>query len=164
MTGMRRRLVVSAFGCAVALVACAAGAQPELPKTVAADLKAVADQCREVGGKANTANAIRQVDLNGDAKTDFVLYVGSVHCDAGASFYGDREKSVTVYVGDGKGGAVSAFNGWVFDAKIEGTGAAAKLWLTVSGAECGSRPPPISRARTSATARSSGTRRRRSST
>jgi hypothetical protein len=45
-----------------------------------------------------------------------------------------------VYVGDGAGGAVDAFSDSVFGAELEGAGAAAKLWLTVSGKQCG-KPP-----------------------
>ena len=50
------------------------------------------------------------VDLNGDGNQDFVLNVGAVGCDGAASIYGDREKGVTVYAGDAKGGAVAAFS------------------------------------------------------
>jgi hypothetical protein len=67
-----------------------------------------------------------------------VLYVGDANC--AESVYGDREKGVTVYVGDGKGGAVAAFNDAVFGAKLEGTGASVKLWLSVSGVQCGKKP------------------------
>ncbi len=47
---------------------------------------------------------------------------------------------VSVYVGDGAGGAKQAFSDWVYGAKIEGTGASAKLWLTVTAEGCG-KPP-----------------------
>lgn len=113
---------------------------PKLPAAVAGDLDAMEAQCREAGGKPVTDAAIKRADLNGDGKEDFVLDVGSINCDGAASIYGDREKGVTVYVGDGSGGATNAFNGWVFGATIEGSGAAAKLWLTVSGEACGTKP------------------------
>ena len=96
--------------------------------------------CREVGGKPSTSDAVTRVDLNGDGKEDFVLNVGNVNCEGAASVYGDREKGVMVYAGDGKGGAAVAFNDPVYGAKIEGGGASAKLWLTVSGAGCGKKP------------------------
>ena len=83
---------------------------PQLPAAVAAALQSVADQCTGVGGKPLTADAVKRVDLTGDGMDDFVLDVGSVNCDGAASIYGDREKGVTVYVGDGKGGATSAFS------------------------------------------------------
>lgn len=140
-------LVVAAVGCSIAIVTAQAAepaakpaAQAALPATVAADLKSVADVCSEVGGKPMTADAVRRVDLNGDGKEDFVLDVASINCDGAASIYGDREKGVTVYVGDGAGGAVVAFTDSVFGTKIEGTGPAAKVWLTVSGTQCGKKP------------------------
>jgi hypothetical protein len=129
---------------AVAAPAAAPAAQPaaeqNLPAAVAKDLKAVAEQCREVGGKPVTTDAVKRVDLTGDGREDFVLDVGSVICDGAASIYGDREKSVSVYVADAAGGAAPAFGDAVFAVKIEGTGPAAKLWLTVSGAQCGKKP------------------------
>jgi hypothetical protein len=117
-----------------------AGQGAVLPAAVAADLEAVAAMCRDVGGTPLTKDAVTRVELNGDASEDFVLYVGSVNCDGAASVYGDREKGVTVYAGDGKGGAAAAFSDAVYGAKVEGSGAAAKLWLTVSGAQCGKKP------------------------
>jgi hypothetical protein len=142
---MRYLRVTLAFLCwiGVAAVQAAEPAKPgdrALPATVAADLESVASMCREAGGKPATADAVKRVDLNGDGSDDFVLNVGDVNCDGAASIYGDREKGVTVYAGDGKGGAAAAFNEPVYGAKIEGTGAAAKLWLTVSGAQCGKKP------------------------
>ena len=38
------------------------------------------------------------------------------------------------------GAATSAFTDSAYDAKLEGTGPAARLWLTVSGAQCGKKP------------------------
>jgi hypothetical protein len=142
---MRYLEAILASACWIGVVAAQAAepakpAEPALPATVAADLESIANMCGEVGGKPSTADAVKRVDLNGDASEDFVLYVGNVNCDGAASVYGDREKGVTVYTGDGKGGAVSAFNEQVYGMKIEGSGAAAKLWLTVSGAQCGKKP------------------------
>jgi hypothetical protein len=124
------------------LFSCAAvhAATPPLPAVVAKALKETAAICTEVGGKPNTSQAIKRADLNGDGIEDYVLDVGSVGCEGAASVYGDREKGVIVYVGDGKGGAKEAFNGMSYGATLEGSGAAAKLWLTVSGGSCG-KPP-----------------------
>jgi hypothetical protein len=113
---------------------------PKLPAVVAADLKGIAAECTGAGGKALTADAVKRADLNGDGKEDYVLDVGSINCDGAASIYGDREKGVTVYVGDGAGGAKNAFSDWVYGATIEGAGPAARLWLTVSGQQCGKKP------------------------
>jgi hypothetical protein len=118
----------------------ALAAAPKLPATVAADLKSIAGECSSVGGTPKTDDAVKIVDLNGDGKEDYVLDVGSIQCDGAASIYGDRTKMVSVYVGDGAGGAKQAFSEWVYGASIEGSGASAKLWLTVSGQQCG-KPP-----------------------
>lgn len=115
-------------------------APPPLPAMVVADLKATAAECTDVGGVAKTENAVKRVDLNGDGKQDYVLDVGSIQCDGAPSIYGDRDKSVTIYAGDGAGGARSAFKEWAYEAKLEGSGQAAKLWLTVMGKNCGSKP------------------------
>ena len=144
---MRYLLVMLANLCWIS-VATAQAAEPPtkpgqaapLPTVVAADLESVAGLCREVGGTPLAKDAVTRVDLNGDGNEDFVLYVGSVNCDGAASVYGDREKGVTVYAGDGKGGAAAAFNEPVYGTKIEGSGASVKLWLTVSGAQCGRKP------------------------
>lgn len=135
----RTRLSIVALVSFAAVAAHAAGPDA-LPAAVAAAVKSVADVCTEVGGKPLTADAVKRADLNGDGKPDFVLDVGSVNCEGAASVYGDREKGVLVYVGDGAGGAKEAFNGSVYGARIEGAGPAAKLWLTVSGAQCGKKP------------------------
>ena len=144
---MRMTLCTTSLSLAIcSTLALAAGtpqkptAAAKLPATVAGDLDAMAEQCREAGGKPLTDAAIKRADLNADGKEDFVLDVGSINCDGAASIYGDREKGVTVYVGDGNGGATNAFSEWVFGATIEGTGPAAKLWLTVSGEACGKKP------------------------
>jgi len=122
------------------LCAVAYGAPPKLPAAVSADLAAIASECTGVGGKAHTHEAVKRADLNGDGKEDYVLDVGSIGCEGAASIYGDRQKGVTVYVGDGAGGARNAFSAWVYGATLEGTGPAARLWLTVSGEACGKRP------------------------
>jgi hypothetical protein len=124
------------------LFCCIAGqaAAPPLPAVVAKAAKETAAICSEVGGKADTSNAVKRADLNGDGIEDYVLDVGAVNCDGAASIYGDREKGVIVYVGDGKGGATEAFNDMSYGMTIEGAGPAAKLWLTVSGQSCG-KPP-----------------------
>ena len=112
----------------------------QTPAVVAAALKDVAVLCTDAGGKALTEQAVKRADLNADGKEDYVLDVGSVGCDGAASIYGDREKLVTVYVGDGKGGAKQAFSELAYGMKIEGAGPAAKVWLSVSGASCGKKP------------------------
>lgn len=114
-----------------------AGAVAPLPPVAAKALQEIAAVCTESGGKARTDDAVKRVDLNGDGHEDYVLDVGSVVCDGAASVYGDRAKGVLVYAGDGKGGGQQVFNDMTYGTRIEGTGPAARLWLTVSGGACG---------------------------
>ena len=135
-----RVAVIVALAIGVRVAPTAVYAADSLPAAVAAGLKEIASMCSEAGGKPNTSSAVKRADLNADGHEDFVLDVGAIECEGAASIYGDREKVVTVYLGDGKGGAVSAYTDSVFGAKIEGSGADAKLWLTVSGERCGKKP------------------------
>jgi len=139
---MRISKPVLTGGAAALCVGMAAASPPQTPAAVATALKEVAGICTEAGGNALTDDAVKRADLNGDGNEDYVLDVGSVNCDGAAGVYGDREKGVMVYVGDGKGGAKQALNDVVYGVKIEGTGPAAKLWLTVSGQQCGKKPAP----------------------
>jgi len=45
-----------------------------------------------------------------------------------------------VYAGDGSRRASKAFADVAYDAQIQGTGKDAKLWLSVSGMNCGKKP------------------------
>lgn len=130
--------IAATFGSAI-LCTTALAAPPKLPATVAADLKEVAAECTGVGGRPVTDQAVRQADLNGDGKGDFVLFFGWINCEGAASVYGDRAKGVYVYAGDGSGGAQRAFQESAYDVQVEGTGPAAKVWLTVSGGLCGQK-------------------------
>lgn len=133
-------IVVAATGSWIFCGPAAIAGPPKTPAVVATDLAAIAAECTGVGGKALTNGAIKRVDLNGDGKEDYVLDVGSIQCEGAASAYGDRAKGVTVYVGDGADGAKSAFSDWVYAIRIEGTGPAARLWLSVAGQQCGRKP------------------------
>jgi len=116
----------------------------ELPEAVATALAAVAEECTGVGGTPHTQNAVRRIDLNGDAVDDFVLYTGWIDCENAVSIYGDRQKALTVFAGDGAGaGAAIAFADAVYDAALESADDGMRLWLTTSGAGCG-RPPAAS--------------------
>ena len=129
--------LVAALG---ALAPVAAAAETGVPAAVAKELEETAKMCSEVGGKPKTAGAVKRADLSGDGKEDFVLDVASIDCEGAASVYGDREKGVSVYAGDGAGGATLVFRDSVYGVAIERAGAEAKLWLTVSDPQCGRRP------------------------
>jgi hypothetical protein len=108
-----------------------------LPPPVAAVLAALTDECTRVDGIPHAENAVQRADLNADGTEDFVLYAGWIVCENAWSIYGDREKALTVFAGDGDGGAAEAFADLVYDAKIETQGAAAQLWLSTSAERCG---------------------------
>lgn len=125
---------------AVLLSFLSATCEAALPAAVATALEAWADECAGVDGKPETANAVKRIDLNGDGREDFVLFTGWIHCVGAASIYGDREKSLTVFVEDDQGGVQPAFSDWVYDVTIEGTGTDRKLWLSTIAERCG-KPP-----------------------
>lgn len=140
---MRKRTCALA-GVAVSFVFVvpAVRAAAPVPGVVAKALQETAAICTEVGGTPDTSQAVKRADLNGDGLEDFVLDVGGIVCNGAASVYGDRAKDVSVYVGDGKGGARQAFGGSAYAITLEGTGSSARLWLTVSGGSCGKPPAP----------------------
>lgn len=158
---MANRLVQIAAACVLlALAACArtptdppaatgtppsaapATALAPLPAVVATARDSIAAECSGVGGTPHTEHAVHRADLNGDGHEDYVLYTGWIDCENAASIYGDRTKFLAVYTGDGRGGAIESFTDWAYDAKLEGDGAATKLWLTVAGDSCGRPPAP----------------------
>ena len=128
----------------VSTLACSfvfAASPPQAPAMVAKALQEWTTMCTDAGGKAHTDDAVKRVDLNGDGKEDYVLDVGSIHCDGAASIYGDREKAVYVFAGDGKGGAREPFvASGALRRPVEGTARPAKLWLAVTRRSCG-KPP-----------------------
>jgi hypothetical protein len=111
-----------------------------LPAAVAEGLREFTDMCRDVGGNPDTGEAITRVDLNGDGHADYVLDVGGIQCQGAWSIFGDRMKPVTVYAGDGNGGARLAFSSQAFGSTVEGSGSEARLWLSVYSELCGKRP------------------------
>lgn len=138
---MRTASVFAGASCALILGPAAFGAAPKWPAAVASDLEAIAQECTGVGGKAVTSDAVRRADLNGDGHDDYVFFVGWIICEGAASIYGDRAKMVQLYAGDAQGGAAaSTFAQLAYDVRLEGSGAAAKAWLTVSGMQCGKKP------------------------
>lgn len=118
----------------------AAATVSPLPATVATALASIATECSAVGGTPHTERAVQRADLNADGREDYVLFTGWIDCENAASIYGDRAKSLALFTGDGQADAAETFADWTYDAVIEGDGTAARLWLTVTGEQCG-RPP-----------------------
>lgn len=136
---MRTTMMVVATATLATSFASGAASAP-LPAAVKKDLADIVSMCTDAGGKARTDQAVQRVDLTGDGKEDYVVDTNLVVCEGAASVYGDRAKGILVYVGDGTGGAKSVWSGSVYGSRIEGTGTSAKLWLGVSGGDCG-KPP-----------------------
>lgn len=125
---------------ALALLMSCAAATATLPAAVDVELKAIADVCREVGGKPDVSGATLRADLTADGTLDYVVDVGAARCEGAASIYGDREKGVSIFVTDAKGKAFKAFSDSSFSVRLETAGKASKLWLTVMGRSCGKAP------------------------
>jgi len=121
----------------IPLMACAQSSGGDLPPTVAAAVASLAEVCTAAEGKPLTDDAVRVADLNGDAVDDFVVYAGWMVCENAWSVFGDREKILMVYAGDGRGGAPEAYVDSVFDAAIETTPEGSALWLGVMAEACG---------------------------
>ncbi len=113
---MRPILVVCVACCSIAAAMTEAATPPgelatpaRLPAIVAASLKNLDNNWREVGGNTLNGAAVTRVALNADGREDFVVDAGSADCDGAASIYGDLEKGIAVYVDDGMGGATENF-------------------------------------------------------
>ncbi len=140
----------ASFGIAIAAAMCAGSISPALaegakdptPAIVTAAVREIERTCQEVGGKPITTGVVTAADLTADGVVDYLVDLAGADCDGAASIYGDRDKGVWVYVGDGRGGAAMAHTESVYGARLEGTGRAARLWLTVAGADCGKPPAP----------------------
>lgn len=113
----------------------AAGAP--LPRVVAAQVQALVASCREVDGKPELAGLVQRADLNGDGREDYVVDVAGMVCVGAWSVFGDRAKDLSVYAGDGRGGAALAFSEPVFGTRLEPAPRGTQLWLTVMGQACG---------------------------
>lgn len=118
----------------------ARAAEPGLPAAVAAELQTFTDMCRDAEGRPDTRQAVKRLDLNGDGIEDYLLDVAGISCEGAWSIFGDRAKAVSVFVGDGSGGATLAFADSVYGVTVERKGADARLWLTVTAAQCGRKP------------------------
>lgn len=107
------------------------------PSLVAAAVAALAAQCSAVDGTPQADTAVRRGDFNADSHEDFVLYAGWLVCENAASVVGDREKEVTVFIGNDAGSASVAFHDSVYEVTLEGERKNGQVWLAVAGERCG---------------------------
>lgn len=117
--------------------ACGRPSPDALPPPVAAAIAALANECNRVEGIPHTDGAVKRADFTGDGHEDYVLYTGWINCENAASIYGDRERGVAVYAGDGAGTATAVFEDSVYDVMIENKDGKYELWLTVAAQRCG---------------------------
>lgn len=113
-----------------------------LPSPVSAAVAALAARCSAVDGKPQVNAAVQHGDFNADGYDDFVLFSGWIACENAASIFGDREKDITVFIGNDAGGASTAFTGSVYDVTLEGEAKTSHVWVTVAGEQCGNPPAP----------------------
>src|SRR5262245_32674313 len=96
-----RALLAAAAFLSFGIAACTRPPDADLPATVTDAVGALAAECTGAEGKPHTEKAVERADLNGDGRDDFVLHAGWIACENAWSIYGDREKFVAVYAGDG---------------------------------------------------------------
>jgi hypothetical protein len=123
--------------CLSFVAACSKAAGTDTPAPVNASLQDLLAQCTDANGAPHAEHAVRRVDLNGDRNDDFVVYAGWIECENAWSIFGDREKIVWVFAGDGHGSAREVFSDLVYDALIDAEGSSTTLWLTVAAEACG---------------------------
>lgn len=128
------------WGCLVTAFIGPAACAERVPAAVNAELAGYMQVCRDAGGKPDVTHTVTSLDFTGDGVADYLVDVGRLDCVDAWSVYGDREKPVVVYVGDGKGEAKAAFADTAYAVTIERQGATSRLWITVAGQECG-KPP-----------------------
>jgi hypothetical protein len=135
-----QRIAHLCWGCLVTAFIGPAACAERLPAAVNAELNGYMQICRDAGGRPDVARAVTTVDFTGDGIVDFLLDVGSFDCQDAWSVFGDRQKPMSVFVGDGRDGAKQAFADTAYGVRIERQGAATRLWITVAGQDCG-KPP-----------------------
>ncbi len=132
----------------LALPAVALGQRPlapravPVPAAVRASVAELAQICTSSGGRlARSPNLVQYVDLNGDGLTDYVVDAGSFNCDgaAGAMTNGQSGANLTVFVGAAANTATKAYSGSVYANEIDKKAAPPRLYVGVSGPDCGQR-------------------------
>lgn len=111
-----------------------------LPSPVSAAVAELAAQCSAVNGKPQADATVRRGDFNADGYDDFVLFPGWMVCENAVSVFGDREKDVTVFIGNDTGSVSTAFGDSVYEVRLEDEGKRSQIWLTVAGTQCGNPP------------------------
>lgn len=142
---MRLRRLTSAALAAVLTLSSAAYAQSaaSAPPALRTALASYASQCRDAGGRLNSAAAIESADLTGDGVADFILSASHLACamdgDPGSSFFAGSDGQEQVDIFDGANRAASAAP--LYSQQVFGYVLERGVVYVVTGAQfCGGRP------------------------
>ena len=138
---------ILAFASLAALVVIGpAGAQPRpagyAPASLTKDVLDLGAQCRDSGGKpGRSPGLIQTADLNGDGLTDYVLDINAYNCEGAASAMGAGQSgaNVSIYVGGPGNTATKVWEGLAFQARVQGSGSGARVWVAIQGLDCGQK-------------------------
>ena len=84
---------------------------------------------------------IQTADLNHDGLTDYVLDLNTYNCEGAASAMGAGQSgaAISIYIGGPGNTARKVWDGLAFQAKVQGAGAQARVWLAIQGRDCGQK-------------------------
>ena len=109
-----------------------------LPSPVRAVIDTLNADCRAVGGKPGASpGLVSTLDLNGDGRSDYVIYTGAFECEGAASLFvgAGGGGSVQVFVATAEGSAKSVYEHGVNGMRLQ----QGKVWLAVGGPLCGQK-------------------------
>jgi len=126
-----------------ALLVVLGGASPnKVPEEVAANMRRMADYCKEVDGKPLPHEFVEHGNL-ADGLEFWAINEGAFQCEGAWSlFCGSGGCQVAVYMVLPNGHAKQVFARGAYGMAMERTGTAAKLWLGVGGGLCGQEGNP----------------------
>lgn len=113
-----------------------------VPAAVRMQIAEMGKICREAGGRpAKSPDIMKTADLTGDGIVDYVLQQGSFNCEGAASVMenGQSGSDVYIFVGGPGNVAAKAYLASVYSSEIQGQGPRARLYVGVSGVQCGHR-------------------------
>ena len=137
---MKRGLAVAATLAGVVLL-CAASPD-KVPEEIAAHMRDMADECKQVGGTP-LPHAFVEHGILADGLEFWAINEGAFQCDGAASpFSGSGGSQVVVYLPLPNGHAKQVFAHGAYGMAMDRTGTSAKLWLGIGGQLCGQKGNP----------------------
>jgi hypothetical protein len=91
--------------------------------------------CQEAGGNLiNSADLIKNMDLNGDGITDFIVDERAYNCSGADSIFGGTASTLaTIWVSGGQDSFKQAWSGYNYGLEVTDS----KVWLKLGGDFCG---------------------------